>query len=187
LSYWHFLHSAAGAGKLAHRKPLNTKRRRAAIRERPMRRVTITIEDDLLAAIDALMQRRHYASRSEAVRDMVRAAADRDAGAAPETPCIAVLSYVYDHATRDLAQRLIQSHHQQHDLSLTSLHVHLDHDSCLEVSVLRGRSGAVHDFADQLTSQRGVRRAALHLIPAELVSAPHDHGSGATPHTHVRA
>ena len=152
-----------------------------------MQRITITIEDELLAEVDALVARKGYASRSEAVRDLVRAGATRDPEPDPRSPCVATLTYVYDHATRELAQRLTVAHHHRHDLAVASLHVHLDHDACLEVSVLRGPSGAVREFADVVTSQRGVRHFHLHLIPAALEEERHDHGSGRRSHTHVHA
>ena len=68
---------------------------------------------------------------------------------------------------------------------MASLHVHLDHDACLEVAVLRGPSGAVRRFADAVTSQRGVRRHGLHIVPATEEEARHDHGAGPRPHSHV--
>lgn len=151
-----------------------------------MQRITITIEDDLLETVDAAMQRHGYASRSEAIRDLIRAAATEDAATAESTPCVAVLDYVYDHATRELAQRLTQTLHDHHDLSIAGLHVHLDHDTCLEVSVLRGPAGAVRSLADVLTAQRGVRHARLHLVPADMSNDRHDHGSGAVNHSHIR-
>ncbi|WP_149538178.1 nickel-responsive transcriptional regulator NikR [Siccirubricoccus phaeus] len=150
-----------------------------------MERITITIEEELLATVDALVARHGYASRSEAMRDLLRQAAAREA--APETQCIATLSYVYDHAVRDLPRRLAQAQHAHHDLSIASMHVHLDHDACLEVAVLRGASGAVRRFADAVTSQRGVRHHALHLVPARVEEARHDHGAGAHRHTHISA
>jgi CopG family transcriptional regulator, nickel-responsive regulator len=148
-------------------------------------RITITIDEELLAAIDALVARKGYASRSEAVRDLVRDAAKRDT--APEAPCIATLSYVYDHAVRGLAQRLAQEQHAHHDLGVANLQVHLDHDSRLEVAVLRGPSGAIRRFANLVTSQRGVRHHALHLVPARVEEARHDHGAGLHRHLHVHA
>ncbi len=132
-----------------------------------MERVTITIDAALLEAIDGLAARRGYASRSEAVRDLVREATDREAAMAEETPCLATLTYVYDHAVRDLARRLTQSQHEHHGLSVASLHVHLDHEACLEVAVLRGPAGAVRRLADAVTSQRGVRQHSLHLVPVQ--------------------
>jgi CopG family nickel-responsive transcriptional regulator len=152
-----------------------------------MNRITITIEDDLLATVDAVMRRRRYASRSEALRDLIREAAAREIASADATPCLAVLSYVYDHATRALAQRLAHAFHGHHDLSVASMHVHLDHESCLEVSVLKGTAGAVHRLADALTAQRGVRHANLHVVPAQVANARHDHGAGAAVHQHIHA
>lgn len=152
-----------------------------------MQRVTITIEEELLATVDAVMQRRGYASRSEAVRDMIREAAARESVTAATTPCVAVLSYVYDHDTRALARRLTHTFHDHHDLTVAGLHVHLNHESCLEVSVLKGAAAAVHALADNVTAQRGVRHAGLHMVPARISSGRHDHGAGAVAHEHIRA
>jgi CopG family nickel-responsive transcriptional regulator len=152
-----------------------------------MQRITVTIDDDLLAGIDRLMATRGYASRSEALRDILRARLDREATASPASPCIATLSYVYDHETRALARRLIHAQHDRHDLAIASLHVHLDHDTCLEVAVLRGPTGEVTRPADMLTAQRGVRHAALHVVPVTVTEARHRHGAAATAHTHLTA
>ena len=152
-----------------------------------MQRITITIEDDLLETVDAAVRLHGYTSRSEAIRDMIRGAATKDAVMADDAPCLAMLAYVYDHETRALAQRLTQTLHDHHDLTIASLHVHLDHDACLEVSALRGPAAAVRSLSDVLTAQRGVRHARLHLIPADLSNDRHDHGAGAMAHTHIHA
>jgi CopG family nickel-responsive transcriptional regulator len=152
-----------------------------------MQRITITIDDGLLEAVDGLMERRGYTSRSEAFRDLVRDMMDRREAGNPDAECIATLSYVFDHAKRDLAGRLTDAHHDHHDISVASMHVHLDHESCLEVSVLRGASGSVTAFADALTTQRGVRHAQLHLIPVQVATTGHKHGERATKHVHIHA
>jgi CopG family transcriptional regulator, nickel-responsive regulator len=152
-----------------------------------MERITITIDDDLLQAVDGLMARRGYTSRSEAVRDILRDALGRQQAGDPQVLCVAALSYVYDHTTRGLAGRVTHTHHAHHDISVASLHVHLDHDSCLEVSVLRGATGSVTAFADALATQRGVRHAYLHVVPASVSTKRHAHGDGGAEHTHVHA
>ena len=152
-----------------------------------MQRITITIDDDLLEAVDALMTQRGYASRSEAFRDIVRDKLDRQSTDDPKAECIAMVSYVYDHATRDLASRLTHTHHDHHDLSVASMHVHLDHESCLEVTVLRGASGTVQAFANTLATQRGVRHAQLHLIPVRVSTTAHEHGDRSSIHAHLHA
>ena len=151
-----------------------------------MQRITITIDDNLLETLDAVVQRRGYSSRSDAVRDMIRDAATREASE-DMASCIAVLGYVYDHATRALAQRLTRASHDHHDVTVAGMHVHLDHDSCLEVSVLKGDPSAVRGLADALTAQRGVRHANLHIVPVRTSNATHDHGAGVTLHPHVHA
>jgi CopG family nickel-responsive transcriptional regulator len=157
-------------------------------KENIMQRITITIDDELLDTVDSVMARRGYPSRSEAVRDMVREAAAREIALADRMPCVAVLGYVYDHETRALAQRLTRAFHDHHDLSVAGMHVHLDHETCLEVSVLRGPVGEVRSLADALTAQRGVRHAHLHVVPVEASTAKHSHGGrDAAPHSHLHA
>jgi CopG family transcriptional regulator, nickel-responsive regulator len=156
--------------------------------ESDMQRITITIDDDLLDAVDALVAQRGYTSRSEAFRDIVRetqVTQVRGQQDASESQCVATLTYVYDHATRDLARRITQAHHDRHDLAVASMRVHLDHESVLEASVLRGRAQDVAAFSDSLTSQRGVRYAHLHTIPVTIGHTRHHHGDGAPHHEHL--
>ena len=130
-----------------------------------MQRITITIEDDLLAEIDAAAEVRGYQNRSEIIRDLARAGLQQNAEGAPSGQCVAALVYVYDHAARELSKRLVQNFHGHHDLSLATLHVHLDDDSCMEVTALKGASGEVRQFADHIIAERGVRYGRVVMIP----------------------
>ena len=152
-----------------------------------MQRVTLTIDDALLAALDAHAARRGYDNRSEAIRDALRTALGMaEAPAADDAPCIATLSYVYDHEKRELARRLTQVQHGHHDLTVASLHVHLDHGTCLEVAVLRGATDEVKHLADTVVTQRGVRYGHLHLVPAGEDASAHEHGHNQG-HQHVHS
>lgn len=154
-----------------------------------MQRITITIDDDLLTALDDLCARRGYQTRSEAIRDIVRdAQASERTENAPDAPCCAALTYVYEHETRDLARRLTTSQHDHHDLSIATLHVHLTHDDCLEIAVLRGTVRSVRDFADSVTTQRGVKHGNLYIVPASEPGEAHSHAPGhAHAHGHSHA
>lgn len=153
-----------------------------------MKRITMSIDDELLATLDARMARRGYASRSEALRDILREAqaGDRLAGQ-PSASCVATLSYVYDHETRELGRRLTHAQHEHHDLSVATMHVHLDHTNCLEVAVLRGPAQSVRALADATVTQRGVRYGHLHVVPARIEDARHAHGARQRRHRHVHA
>ncbi|MGU3495743.1 nickel-responsive transcriptional regulator NikR [Xanthobacteraceae bacterium A53D] len=146
-----------------------------------MQRITITIDDDLLETVDALAATRGYATRSEAIRDLIRRGALEATTLDDHTPCVGVLGYVYDHETRAMAQRLSSTFHAHHDLTVASMHVHLDHDACLEVTVVKGPQADIQSLADGIASQRGVRHANLHLVP-ETEAVPsgrkkaHSHG-----------
>jgi CopG family nickel-responsive transcriptional regulator len=131
-----------------------------------MQRVTITLDDDLMTELDRIIEARGYQNRSEAIRDLARAGI-REAGESlgVQRECVAALVYVYDHAARQLATRLTNSFHDHPEMSLSSLHVHLDHDNCMEVTVLKGKTRDVRHFADHLIAERGVRHGRLVVLP----------------------
>lgn len=148
-----------------------------------MQRLTITIDDDLVADIDHFIAQRGYANRSEAIRDLVRNGLQQSDREAPHgRNCVATLSYVFDHAARELPKRLTKDLHEHHDLAQATLHVHLNHDSCLEVTVLKGLSTEVKAFADRVIAERGVRHGHIVFMPAEGDGHGHaQHGHG---HSH---
>jgi CopG family transcriptional regulator, nickel-responsive regulator len=142
-----------------------------------MQRLTITVDDDLVADVDEFIAARGYANRSEAIRDLVRSGLQQSSlEVAGSRDCIATLSYVYDHAARELPKRLTQDFHEHNHLAQATLHVHVSHDSCLEVTVLRGRSAEVKAFADHVIAERGVRHGHVVFMPADLDDHSHDHG-----------
>jgi CopG family nickel-responsive transcriptional regulator len=131
-----------------------------------VQRITITMEDGLVAELDGLMARRGYHNRSEALRDLMRAGMRQMDAPNDEDPCVAALVYVYDHHRRDLPNRLAHEFHDHHALAVSTLHVHLDAHNCLEVAVLRGTAGDVRHMADHVTTERGVRHGQLVLLPS---------------------
>jgi CopG family nickel-responsive transcriptional regulator len=153
-----------------------------------MQRVTISMADGLADELDIFMRDNGYENRSEAVRDLARAGLDRARSqSAGSGQCLASLLYVFDHGVREIPKRLTQAYHAHHELSVATLHVHLDHDNCLEVAVLRGDSAAVRDFARGVIAERGVRHGQVTFIPVDIEEAGHRHGNAepALPHTHV--
>jgi CopG family nickel-responsive transcriptional regulator len=156
-----------------------------------MERFTVSLDEDLLTQFDEYIRRRSYGNRSEAVRDILRQALESERLAEEEDGhCIACLSYIYNHHERELSRRLTEASHAHHDLTLSTLHVHLDHENCMEVSVLQGPTQSVRRFADAITAETGVRHGALNAVPVE-VGHKHTHGHGHThdhghKHTHSR-
>jgi CopG family nickel-responsive transcriptional regulator len=153
-----------------------------------MQRVTITLDEELVAALDRVIAARGYQNRSEAIRDLARAGIRQ---ASEETAasgnCVAALVYVYDHEARELSKRLARAFHEHHDLSLAAMHVHLDHQSCMEVAVLRGRAQDIRHVAEHVIAERGVRHGRLFAIPVALENRKHAHGTGPNHHhLHVR-
>lgn len=134
-----------------------------------MQRITITLDDDLSEEVDRLVVKKGYQNRSEAIRDFVRLGiqqAQQDASNVGR--CVAALVYVYDHAARDLSKRLVENFHGHHDLSLATLHVHLNDESCMEVTALMGQSSEIKHLADHVIAERGVRYGRVVMIPMQV-------------------
>ena len=149
-----------------------------------MDRFTISLDETLASAFDDLIKERGYATRSEAVRDILRSHLQASREKRHEKgACVANLSYVYNHHERELSERLAAIQHSHHDLTISTMHAHLDHEECLETVMLKGTVSRVRQFADEVIAERGVRHGQLNLISVEL-SKPHTH-DGST-HRHLK-
>ncbi len=133
-----------------------------------MERITMSLDEDLAKEFDRLIAERGYTSRSEAMRDLLRRELEsRRLAYEPRSYCVANLSYVYNHHARDLAERLMAAQHEHHDLVVSTMHVHLDHEHCLETVILKGSTAAVRALADRTQAERGVRHASLNLVTVQ--------------------
>jgi CopG family nickel-responsive transcriptional regulator len=124
-------------------------------------RIGVAIEKDLLDKFDALIEQRAYPNRSEAFRDLIRGELVQESWKSPDSEVVGSLTLVYDHHVRMLSDKLLDLQHESHDAILSTLHVHLDHDNCLEVLLIRGKVRHVHQLADALISTKGVKHGKL--------------------------
>jgi len=132
-----------------------------------LRRFGVAIEGELLDRFDELMEKRGYTNRSEAFRDLARAELVKESGQKPGANVVGTVTIVYDHHVRLLSEKLTEMQHQHHKCIVSVLHVHLDHDNCLEVVVLRGKAKDVEQIADSLISTKGVKHGRLIVAVAD--------------------
>lgn len=130
-------------------------------------RVSISLEESLLAAFDKHIQDRGYANRSEAIRDLIRDKLIKEQAEHATADIVGVLTLVYDHHARELATKLIEKQHEHHDVVVSTLHVHLGERHCLEVTILRGPVKDVKRLANALLATRGVLHGDLLLTSSE--------------------
>jgi CopG family nickel-responsive transcriptional regulator len=130
-------------------------------------RFGVAMEQRLLDRFDEIVERRGYANRSEAIRDLVRAELDREAWREGK-PTVATITLVYDHHVRELTERLTEIQHEFGAFILSALHVHLDHDHCMEVIATRGPAKKLAGLAERLCNMRGVvsGQVAAAALPA---------------------
>lgn len=124
-------------------------------------RIGVAIDADLLKKFDNLIGRRGYTNRSEAFRDLIRDELVEQSWESPDANVVGTVTLVYDHHVRLLSEKLTGLQHDFHQSILSTLHVHLDHDTCLEVLVVRGKSADVRKVADSLISTKGVKHGRL--------------------------
>jgi CopG family transcriptional regulator, nickel-responsive regulator len=131
-------------------------------------RVSLAIEPDLLHRFDKLIQG-SGGNRSEAVRDLIRERLiEQDVSAFAKGECVGTITLVYAHNKRELADRLLEMGHDHHHTVMASMHVHLDHDNCLEVIAVRGTAKVLRTFANYMIGLKGVKHGKLVLTSASI-------------------
>ncbi|SRR5579871_623502 len=133
-------------------------------------RIGVAIDSDLLRKFDRLIGGRGYTNRSEAFRDLIRDALIQQTAEKPDSQVVGTLTMVYDHHVRALSERLTEIQHESHHHVISALHVHLDHDHCLEVLVLKGKAASVRKLADALISIKGVQHGSLTITTTGAVA-----------------
>ncbi len=124
-------------------------------------RIGVAIDAELLQKFDSLIEGRGYTNRSEAFRDLIRDELVEESWGMPDRKVVGTVTIVYDHHVRKLSEKLTDIQHDFHSHILSTLHVHLDHDHCLEVLVVRGKASDVKKIADALISTKGVKHGRL--------------------------
>jgi CopG family nickel-responsive transcriptional regulator len=123
-------------------------------------RFGVSIDDDLLVRFDKQISEKGYTNRSEAIRDLIRDNLVTEEWARNEET-VGTITIVYDHHTRELSETLTHLQHSFDGQIMSVLHVHLDHNNCLEVLVVKGKSQRLKTFADRLVGTRGVKHGKL--------------------------
>jgi len=124
-------------------------------------RFGVSIPDDLLDKFDALISHKGYTNRSEAIRDLIRDRLVEDEWSTSEHVVVGTATVVYNHEQSELAQKLTEIQHKNHELIISAVHVHLDAHNCLEVLIMRGSSDEVKKAGELLISTRGVKHGKI--------------------------
>ena len=124
-------------------------------------RFGVSIDDQLIKKFDALLARKGYTTRSEAIRDMIRDMLVEQEWEAGEQETVGTITLVYNHHTRELDHALTDMQHKSFHQIISALHVHLDAHNCLEVLVLKGKSQDIKKIADRLIGTKGVKHGKL--------------------------
>ena len=125
-------------------------------------RFGISIPENLSKKFNQFIRNKKYSNRSEAIRDLIRKALVQEE-VEQNAEVVAVVSLLYDHHKRELSERLLDLQHSKAQIVLTSTHIHLDHDNCIEVIIMRGESQEIKQLADALIASKGVKHGTLEM------------------------
>ena len=124
-------------------------------------RFGISLDDNLLDSFDQLIDQKGYMSRSEAIRDLIRASLVEERLGSEEQSAVGTVTLVYNHHVRDLSDKLTEHQHAHHEQIISALHVHLDAHNCLEVLIVRGQVREIKQIAHELIGVKGVKHGKL--------------------------
>jgi CopG family transcriptional regulator, nickel-responsive regulator len=142
-------------------------------------RFSVSLESDLLARFDRHCEQGKFPTRSEAIRQLLHDTLTEQAFAEGAEDIAGTITLVYDHHRPNLSQRLLELQHRHGGIVLATTHVHLAHDSCLEVIIMRGPAAALLETAAELRGLKGIRTGQLVLAATGEVSSGHaHHGAG---------
>ena len=123
-------------------------------------RLSISLEDSLCSTLEEMVQKSKYKNRSEYIRDLIRDKLVTEQWAEADE-VLGTITLVYNHHQRELSEKITHIQHHSHDNVLAATHVHLSHDICAEMIMVRGRAEAIRHLADTLRQQRGVLHSGL--------------------------
>jgi len=124
-------------------------------------RFGISLKSPLLKRFDRLIKEKGYASRSEAIRDLIRDSLVTEEWKSDNTETVGTITLVYSHDTRELNDTLNDIQHHYHHLVISTTHIHLDGHNCLEVIIVKGRTEDIKAVADRLIGTKGVKHGKL--------------------------
>jgi CopG family nickel-responsive transcriptional regulator len=138
-------------------------------------RFTVSLEADLLEQFDHYVRDHKLATRSEAIRQLLRETLTEQGFADDAADAAATLTIVYDHHKAALMEKLMHLQHEHAHLVVSTMHVHLDHDLCLEVIALRGRATQLQQMAAALTGLKGIHLGKLVMARSAQLGHTHEH------------
>ncbi len=135
-------------------------------------RFGVSIDQELLENYDRLISTRGYATRSEAIRDLIREALiGQKIETESQIEALGSLTLVYDHHARNLTKEMGDLQHRHHEIILSVMHLHVSHDDCLEIIALRGFVAQITELADSLLALKGIKNGKLFLTLQSSVIA----------------
>jgi len=141
--------------------------KRATMTEK-ITRFGVSIAPDLLDKFDKIIKKKGYSNRSEAIRDIIRKSIVKEDTISPDLDAIGTLTMIYDHHEGALTNKLLDLQHQHHNEILSTTHIHIDHHNCLEVLVLKGKTGEIKKLADNIRALKGIKHGELVLTKSSL-------------------
>ncbi len=126
-------------------------------------RFGVSLPDDLIEKFDRIIKNKKYENRSKAIGDLIRKFIVEEEWKYDNKKSIGTINLVYDHHKREILNKLNSIQHDFHEYIVSDTHVHLDHDNCLDVIIVKGKTGKIKQIADALISVKGIKFGKLSI------------------------
>lgn len=147
-------------------------------------RTGVALDSDLLQRFDRLIQGEGYENRSEAFRDIIRDRLNEASLESGDAFVVGAVTLIYDHHWRLLPDKLMELQHEYHEVIISTVHSHLDHDMCLEVVVVKGTYKRVQELGSRLIGLKGVQHGKLVMSSVEACTRQSGRDSAKLPAPH---
>ena len=137
-------------------------------------RFSVSLPQSLLKSFDETIKHSQYKTRSKAIGDLISESLTRHTWSEDGDLAGAII-FTYDHHKRDLANNLTKIQHDYHHIIVSSQHVHLDHDNCLEIIVIKGKAKEVKKLTKKLNTIKGISHSVVSVITINDSDQHHAH------------
>lgn len=126
-----------------------------------LKRFGVSLDEELLQAFDERLGSEEYETRSKAISDLIKNYIDQDIIFKATGNLSGAILFMYDHHIKDLVSKLLNIQHDSHDIIISMQHIHLDHNTCLEILAVRGKADDVRSLYNKIKALKAIKRASI--------------------------
>ncbi len=127
-------------------------------------RFGVSMDKELIEKFDNYLLKRGYYNRSEALRDLVRDSLAKEKIEIKNQVVYGVISFIYNHHKRELEDRISEYQHNNYQSIISTTHIHISHEKCLEVIITKDKANKIKELAESIFALKGVENGKISFL-----------------------